>query len=138
MAGAGLSLGPRNKIAHLYTFLPLAITVEGSNILTRTFIVYGQGLIKSHPYIYKIISALEKNSFKDFHQNFWRLIEQLLCNCVRLFVFSLTGALTVIVPGSGLREIRFAQKMEWAAALFAFLSDLSFFTFAHRLKTKGD
>ena len=70
MGGAGLSLGPRNKIAHFYTSLPMAITVEGANILTRTFIVYGQGLIKTHPYIYKIITALKQNSFKDFHSRF--------------------------------------------------------------------
>jgi len=49
MGGSGLSLGPKNKIATLYKALPLAITVEGANGLTRNFITYGQGLMKLHP-----------------------------------------------------------------------------------------
>ncbi|MCZ0933215.1 MAG: DUF1974 domain-containing protein [Oligoflexia bacterium] len=92
MGGAGLSLGPKNKIALLHTALPLAVTVEGANTLTRTFIVYGQGLIKTHPQAYTIIKALEDNNLKSFHKKFWVFLYQSLCHFVRSCFFTLTRA----------------------------------------------
>ena len=92
MGGAGLSLGPKNKIALLHTALPLAVTVEGANTLSRTLIVYGQGLLKTHPQAYAIIQALENNNLKIFHKNFWIFLYQTLCHFVRSCVFTLTRA----------------------------------------------
>ena len=74
MGGAGLSLGPKNKIALLYSSLPLAITVEGANILTRSFVIYGQALIKLHPYIQALILSVEQKKYKAFHQSFWKFV----------------------------------------------------------------
>ena len=115
MGGAGLSLGPKNKIAHIYMSFPLAITVEGANILTRTFIVYGQGLIKTHPYIYKMIRALEENSLKDFHQKFWAFLYQLVSNFIRGMVFSITRARLSFYSCPFSREHRYLQKIAWSA-----------------------
>ena len=98
MGGAGLSLGPKNKIALLHTALPLAVTVEGANTLSRTFIVYGQGLIKTHPQAYKLIQALESNNLKSFHRNFWRFLYETLCHFVRSCAFTLTRAYLVWTP----------------------------------------
>ena len=98
MGGSGLSLGPKNKIALLHTALPLAITVEGANTLTRAFIVYGQGLIKTHPQAYPIVKALEDNHFKSFHKEFWSFLYQTLCHCVRSCAFTLTRAYLVWTP----------------------------------------
>jgi acyl-CoA dehydrogenase len=61
-AGKGISLGPRNLVASMYEQMPIAITVEGSNVLTRSLIVFGQGLNKSHPYVMRIVDALESSS----------------------------------------------------------------------------
>lgn len=137
MAGAGLSLGPKNKIAYIHISLPMAITVEGANILTRTFITYGQGLIKTHPYIYKIITALEQNSFKNFQPSFWAFIYQFTCNFVRGVVLSLTRAWMYIGPNTFSKEHRYLQKLAWASSLFSFLSDLNLMIFGGRLKIKG-
>ena len=138
MGGAGLSLGPKNKIAFLYLFSPMAITVEGANILTRTLIVYGQGLIKTHPYIYKMITALEQNNFKNFHRNLWSLLFQLTSNFFMGIIFSLTRAWFFInLNPFSKKEFRYLGKLAWTSSLFAFLSDLSFMTLGSRLKMKG-
>ena len=92
MGGAGLSLGPKNKIACLHTSLPLAITVEGANTLSRTFIVYAQGLIKTHPQAYDMIQALENNNLKSFHKKVWPFLYHTLCHFMRACVFTLTRA----------------------------------------------
>ena len=133
MGGAGLSLGPKNKIALIHKALPLAITVEGSNILTRTLIVYGQGLIKTHPQAYNIISALEQNNLKSFHQNlslFWR---DLMGHGTRGLIFSLTRGW----PFFGFFSNKYWRKIIWASSLFAFLNNLNLLFFRDRLKTKG-
>ena len=96
MGGIGLSLGPKNKIAGLYFASPMAITAEGANILTRTLIVYGQGLIKTHPYIYKIINSLEQKNFKSFYKNFGAFIKQFVKNFFKAIAFSLTRFWIVI------------------------------------------
>lgn len=137
MGGTGLSLGPKNKIAILYMSLPLAITVEGANILTRTFIVYGQGLIKTHPYIYNIIHALEDNSFKNFHSGFWAYFYQGLCNGIRALVFSLGGAWIFMYSPPFSREHRAVRKIAWVSSLFGFLSDLNIVVLGRKLKSKG-
>jgi len=62
LAGKGITLGPRNRVASMYEQMPIAITVEGSNTLTRSLIIFGQGLNKSHPYVMRILEALETSS----------------------------------------------------------------------------
>ena len=55
--GAGICLGPRNFMGRVYQALPISITVEGANILTRTLIVFGQGAVRCHPYILREMRA---------------------------------------------------------------------------------
>src|SRR6201999_2161599 len=55
--GKGIQLGPRNYLGRGYQSIPIAITVEGANILTRNLMVYGQGAIRSHPYVLKEMRA---------------------------------------------------------------------------------
>ena len=57
VAGRGVITGPRNFMARIYQALPIAITVEGANILTRSLMVFGQGAIRCHPYIVQEIEA---------------------------------------------------------------------------------
>ena len=66
LGGNGISRGPRNFIATGYTGIPIGITVEGANILTRTLIVFGQGALRAHPYAYKEVAAVEKGDLNAF------------------------------------------------------------------------
>ncbi|MCY4321804.1 MAG: acyl-CoA dehydrogenase [Bdellovibrionaceae bacterium] len=135
MAGAGLSLGPRNKIANLHASMPVAITVEGANVLSRTLISYGQGLIKTHPQGYPIIDSLEKNNLNSFNKNLWIFLYESLCHFVRSILFTLTRAYTAWPVF--LKRGRYLQKLKWSISLFAFLSNLNLMLLGGKLKTKG-
>jgi len=63
--GKGICMGPNNYLARAYQSIPIAITVEGANILTRSMIIFGQGAIRGHPYVLKEIAATrEKDAAK--------------------------------------------------------------------------
>ena len=69
MGGAGICRGPNNMIGNGYMQIPIAITVEGANILTRSMITFGQGLNRAHPNLIKIVNTIEKgNDVKGFSQ----------------------------------------------------------------------
>ena len=69
VAGAGICKGKRNILANVYQSIPIGITVEGSNTLTKNLIIFGQGLMKSHPYLYNIVQSIENNDVKQFKLN---------------------------------------------------------------------
>lgn len=69
VAGAGICKGPRNVIGNAYQAIPVGITVEGSNTLTKNLIIFGQGLMKSHPYLYNIVQSIENDDLKEFKNN---------------------------------------------------------------------
>ncbi|MBY0385836.1 acyl-CoA dehydrogenase, partial [bacterium] len=135
LGGAGISLGPRNTVGHGYIAAPIAITVEGANIMTRTLIIFGQGALRAHPYAYKEVAAIEKNDAKAFDQAFWGHIGHIFHNLFRSFVLSWTRGYFASSPGGSLR--RYYQKLSWASASFAILADIAMGTLGGRLKMKG-
>ena len=80
LGGAGICKGPMNFLASNYVATPVAITVEGSNILTRSLIVFGQGLNRSHPYLLDTITSIETNNKDNFHKNFINIIKHTFTN----------------------------------------------------------
>ena len=79
-AGSGICTGPNNFIQKFYNSAPIGITVEGSNTLTRSLIIFGQGLNKSHPHIYNIFNSIMENNEKDFQKEFYKMIGHTLKN----------------------------------------------------------
>ena len=69
VAGAGICKGPRNLLGNAYQAIPVGITVEGSNTLTKNLIIFGQGLMKSHPYLYNIVQSIQNDDLKGFKNN---------------------------------------------------------------------
>jgi acyl-CoA dehydrogenase len=69
VAGAGICKGPRNLLGNVYQAIPIGITVEGSNTLTKNLIIFGQGLMKSHPYLYNLVQSIEQDNLQDFKKN---------------------------------------------------------------------
>ena len=65
VGGAGICRGPANFVGNSYMGLPIAITVEGANILTRSMIIFGQGLNRAHPNLIKIVNTIEKGNDVD-------------------------------------------------------------------------
>jgi acyl-CoA dehydrogenase len=77
-AGSAICKGPNNFLEKFYKSAPIGITVEGSNTLTRNLIIFGQGLNKSHPYIFPILDNILTNNEKDFKKNFNNIIKHSL------------------------------------------------------------
>lgn len=135
LGGAGICRGPRNLLANIYTAMPIAITVEGANILTRSLMIFGQGAIRSHPYIYDEILALEQLDVVAFDQSFWPHLGLIFRNGVRAGLLRLTRGRLVRSPVQGETAIYY-HKLAWASATFANLSDLAMLSLGSALKRR--
>jgi acyl-CoA dehydrogenase len=134
LGGAGICRGPSNLLANIYTATPISITVEGANILTRTMMIFGQGAIRSHPYVYTEIAALKQSDVFAFDRAFWHHIGSMVRNGFRTVLLSASrGYLARPVPGV---TAKYYRRLEWAAATFAFLTDLALFCFGGTLKRR--
>jgi acyl-CoA dehydrogenase len=133
--GAGISRGPRNIFAHQYTAMPIAITVEGANILTRSLMIFGQGAIRCHPYAFDEIEALTKGDVKAFDNAFWKHIGHVFTNKSRAFLMTLTRGAIASSPVGGPAS-KYYKKLSWASASFAFLADIALGSYGGGLKIK--
>ncbi len=124
LGGAAIQRGPRNLLAHIYLGVPMNITVEGANILTRTLIVFGQGAIRSHPYVYREITALRDNDIAGFDQAFWKHVGHVIRNLCRSVLLSLTRGHLAGSPVRG-PTAQYYRKLAWASASFALLADIA-------------
>ncbi|PZD72010.1 Acyl-coenzyme A dehydrogenase [Acaryochloris thomasi RCC1774] len=135
LGGSGICRGPRNLLANIYTAMPIAITVEGANILTRSLMIFGQGAIRSHPYIYEEISALERSDVAAFDQAFWSHLGLMIRSGIRAGLLSLTQGRLVHSPVQDETAIYY-RKLAWASATFANLSDLAMLSLGGSLKRR--
>ncbi|MDX1631490.1 MAG: acyl-CoA dehydrogenase [Thermoanaerobaculia bacterium] len=137
MAGAGISLGPKNLIARAWQSAPIGITVEGANILTRTLIAFGQGVIRSHPWVRREMDALEAGKPGALFRALVGHGLHFLCNLLRSLLYPWTAG-PVFGLGTGPQELRpHARRLAWATARFALWADLALFTRGSKLKRKG-
>jgi acyl-CoA dehydrogenase len=83
-SGSAICTGENNFFTKFYNASPVGITVEGSNTLTRGLIIFGQGLNKSHPFIFPIFQTIQDTNFAMFRQNFNSLLKNILVNYGRL------------------------------------------------------
>jgi acyl-CoA dehydrogenase len=81
-SGSAICTGENNFFTNFYNSSPVGITVEGSNTLTRGLIIFGQGLNKSHPYIFPIFQSIQDNNINDFKNNFNKLLLDVIKNYV--------------------------------------------------------
>lgn len=77
-AGSSICIGENNFMEKYYRSAPIGITVEGSNTLTRNLIIFGQGLNKSHPYIYPVLDSILNNNFDNFKSSFKNIVNHSL------------------------------------------------------------
>jgi len=134
MAGAGISRGPRNMISNIYSAIPIGVTVEGANILTRTMIIFGQGLMRAHPYAYKEVESVENNDAKAFDSAFFGHIGHVFNLVFRSALLSITRGRIANTPGGYAK--RYYQKLAWSSASFAILADIAMGTLGGSLKMK--
>ena len=133
--GKGIMMGPNNYLGSAYMNIPIAITVEGANILTRSMIIFGQGAIRCHPYVLKEIEAAGANDLRAFDAALWGHMSFTFSNAARALYLGITGGKTVAVPGSA--EVRrYLQMMTRFSSAFALLSDVSMFVIGGSLKRR--
>jgi acyl-CoA dehydrogenase len=139
--GKGICLGPNNWVGRGYQMTPIAITVEGANILTRTLIIFGQGAIRAHPYVLREMRAAKEmqgaEASREFDDAITSHIGHVISNGVRAFVHGITSSRLAQTPRNGAPETmhyyRFTSRL---SAAFAFLADLSMLAMGGALKRK--
>ncbi len=137
--GKGISLGPDNYLGRFYQQMPVAITVEGANILTRTLMIFGQGAIRSHPYVLSEIAAVNdhdiERALQQFDEALFGHITFVLSNAARSLVFGLTGGHGIETP-EGDDTHRYYQQLTRFSAAFALSADIAMAVLGGALKRR--
>jgi alkylation response protein AidB-like acyl-CoA dehydrogenase len=137
--GRGIQMGPRNYLGFLYQSMPVCITVEGANILTRNLIIYGQGVMRCHPYLQDEIRTTEE---PEKHENRKKFDELLLSHVgfgvslfVRSIVYGFTGGRFINAEGD--RDVaKYYRQLTRMSNAFALLSEAALSVLGNQLKFK--
>jgi acyl-CoA dehydrogenase len=139
-AGRGVIKGPRNYIARVYQAIPISITVEGANILTRSLMIFGQGSIRAHPYLLKEMEAAQMadrdKALDTFDAVFFDHFHRDVQLVAKTLLLGLTGSHVVLSPDSHPAVKRSFQHLTRLSAAFALLSDIALMTLGGDLKRK--
>jgi acyl-CoA dehydrogenase len=137
--GKGIMLGPKNYLARGYEGVPIAITVEGANILTRNLIIFGQGAIRCHPFVRAEMDAARdpdrEAGLTAFDRLLFKHLGYGLSNAARSIVMAVTLARFTDVPAGGPTR-RYYQHINRYSASFALITDAAMFTLGGELKRR--
>ncbi|WP_323018021.1 acyl-CoA dehydrogenase [Castellaniella sp.] len=141
LGGKGIILGPQNFLGRAYQQIPVGITVEGANILTRSLIIFGQGAIRCHPFVLAEMRAAQasdpEQGLADFDTAFWGHMRHTAGNKMRAIWHGWTGALlarpdTGVDPGMA----RYYRQLTRFSAAFATLADVAMLVLGGSLKRR--
>ena len=125
--GRGICMGPSNYLARAYQSIPVGITVEGANILTRSMIIFGQGAIRCHPYLVKEMEAAgdadEAAGRQAFDQALMGHAGYFVTNLCRAFIYGISASHLAESPVSG-RVADYYRRLGQMSAAFAVTTDL--------------
>lgn len=137
--GKGIMLGPKNYLGRAYQAVPIAITVEGANILTRNLIIFGQGAIRCHPFVLKEMEAAQNPNFEEalgaFDRHLMGHVGYAISNAARSLVLALTFARYSSAPVNG-PTARYFQHINRFSAAFALCADIAMLTLGGALKRR--
>jgi acyl-CoA dehydrogenase len=137
--GKGICLGPKNYLGRGYQIVPVAITVEGANLLTRNLIIFGQGAVRCHPFVLREMTAAHnpdrREGVDEFDRALFSHIGFTISNAVRSFVMALTLARFTRAPVQG-ATARYYQHIVRFSASFAFAVDVAMLSLGGYLKKK--
>ena len=139
--GKGICMGPSNFLGAAYMQMPVSITVEGANILTRSLIIFGQGAIRAHPFVLKEIESArdtdERRGLATFEAALFGHVRFAMSNFARTFVAGITGSHFIGVhEGVAPETRRYYQRITRFASALAFLADVSMGTLGGALKRR--
>ncbi|MCG8609977.1 MAG: acyl-CoA dehydrogenase [Pseudomonadales bacterium] len=140
MAGSAVMQGPNNILGRGYCSAPVAITVEGANIMSRTLMIFGQGATRCHPHAYHVVEAVEKNDTDAFKRSLLGWLKQFSLGILLTFIAGLTrGYLGVKAPRSVASDTRhYYRRLGWAARRFGLMTNLAMFFIGGKLKARGN
>ena len=137
--GKAIMLGPNNYIGHGYMATPIAITVEGANILTRSLIIFGQGAMRCHPFVLRELQAAQDKDHErglvEFDDALFSHIGYAISNVARSFFLAMTHAKFSNVPYNTPTR-RYYQNINRYSAAFALATDFAMLTLGGKLKIK--
>ena len=134
-AGAAICRGRRNILGRGFIGVPIAITVEGANILTRSLIVFGQGAIRCHPFVHDEMVTVAENDLPGFDRAFFGHVGFVYKNMARSFFLALTGGRLASAPVSDSTAGYFRAITRYSAA-FALITDIALATLGGALKRR--
>lgn len=138
--GRGICDGPSNYLQSAYQMVPVGITVEGANILTRSLITFAQGALRSHPYLYEEIKAAQnpdpQRGLLAFDTAFGNHIAFSLSNAFGAFFHNITGGLFASVPEKAYGTAEWYRQLGRAALNFALVADVTVAVLGGGLKTR--
>ncbi|HET9680144.1 MAG TPA: acyl-CoA dehydrogenase, partial [Gammaproteobacteria bacterium] len=140
-AGRGVIMGPRNYLARTYQGVPIGITVEGANILTRSMIIFGQGAIRCHPYLLTEMEAAandnKRQGAKQFDRALFAHIGYTMSNALRAFLTGLTGGYLIIAPRRAAPALKpYYRQLSRMSAAFTFVADIALLMLGGEMKRR--
>ena len=135
LGGCGISMGPSNFVARSYEALPIGITVEGANILTRNLIIFGQGAIRCHPWLFREMQAAERNDPASFDAVLRGHASHIMSLIARSLFHGLTGGRLLGAPVTGPRGNHYRRFSRLCLA-FALTTEMALLSLGGSLKRK--
>jgi acyl-CoA dehydrogenase len=135
VGGAALCRGPKNLLADGWAAVPVGITVEGANVLTRSLIVFGQGVMRCHAWARRTLQALSGDDPRALRSAVLGFAASYLRNHVRAVLLDLSRGRLARSRVTG-PAARWVRRLAWASARFATLTDLALLAYGGRLKAK--
>ncbi|MDF1758501.1 MAG: acyl-CoA dehydrogenase [Legionellaceae bacterium] len=132
--GRAVVLGPRNYLSNYYSSMPVYITVEGANIMTRSLLIFSQGSMAAHPYIRDELAAVREDDKSGFNKLIWQHIHYFSRNFAKTICTAFTGGMFINVPDGKLNgEYKKLTRLSYA---YSWLADLSLMYLGGSLKRK--
>jgi len=137
--GKGVIMGPRNYLGRGWEGIPVSITVEGANIMTRNLMIFGQGAIRCHPYVLKEMEAARIDNpgkrIDLFDQLLFSHAGYSIRNAIRTLVLGMSFGKFAMVPHDR-KTAKYYKKLSRYSAALSFVSDISMLTLGGKLKQK--
>ena len=140
LGGRGIQLGPRNPLGLAYQSVPVAITVEGANILTRSLMIFGQGAMRCHPYLFEEFQVLAEPENAETQARFDRLLFQHIGfsgnRLLRMLVLGFAGSQAAAPAGAGAFARPWYQRIDRFSTILAITADAGLLVMGGKLKTR--
>jgi acyl-CoA dehydrogenase len=133
--GRGICMGPRNHLGRVYQAIPISITVEGANILTRSLIIFGQGAIRCHPFLLREMNAAQHGDVRAFDAALFAHVRLFGANLARALFHGLSGTRFAATPVHGEDSVYYRQ-LGRMAAVFAVTAEAALVMLGGTLKRR--